>query len=124
MKLRFNKSDYNNLINNFSDEKPTQKNCSVTVCKVGYNGFCSTDGTFKLLYVYDGVDVYDIDGSEFFIVKDGKAILIIEPIAFTSADELFDYMLETGNVDLSGIDPKIKETETDWYVTSNEDVLD
>ncbi len=123
MKLRFNKDDYSTLITDFSDEYTTQKNCSVTVCKVGHNGFCSTDGTFKLLYVYDGVDVYDIDGSEFFIVKDGKAILIIEPIAFTSADELFDYMIEL-NVDSDKIDPRIKETETDWYVTSREDIID
>jgi hypothetical protein len=96
--MKLNTEDYEILISEFEDAEITDSGCSVALCKIGQTGLFQYDGTLKLNTIFEDVDVYDIDGSEFFIVK--------------------------GDVKKDKIDPKIKESRKDWYVTSNENVID
>ena len=122
--MKLNTDDYELLIDEFGDREATETGCSVSLCRIGQTGFLEYDGTLTLNTVFQNVDVYDLDGSEFFIVKGNKALLITEPIAFDNTEEFFEYVLDLGDVEESKIDPKIKHSRTNWYVTSNEDVIE
>jgi len=118
--MNLTEEDYEEFLEIYEDEElpnPTTENCSVSVCEIGEIGFMKYDGTLKLKQVFNDVDVYDLNGSIFLIVKDEKALFISEPISFDNEKEYIDYILGMGDVEKEKIDKKIYDSKTDWYVS-------
>lgn len=120
--MKFDKSTFNELLSENYD-KPSKSNCKVAVCKMNFINICETNGDLKLKEIVDNVDVYDYDGSSFYMVKDNKANLIYESIAFDNINDFIQYMIDTGDVVEDQIDDTIYNCDADYYVTSNENIL-
>jgi hypothetical protein len=131
--MEFTKETYHDLLDeqvyNEDYNTPTKEKCKVAIAKIGFVNSFETDGSLTMKEVIEDVDVYDVDGSSFFMVKkdvDGEfptAFHITESIAFSNLDEFISYLVDMGDVDEDKIDRYIYDVDVDYYVTSNENIL-
>lgn len=93
---------------------------SVVVCKLVTDRYCHT-GQVKLVDVLEGVDVYNYQDEEIFLVKDNKAFRVYESISgyFKTFNEYLVDLLGSG----LKYDNDVTANKDYLYITSNEDIL-
>lgn len=125
--MEFTEWEYEDLqddLESTGEFEPTKENCTVAVCKLGFENFIKTDGSMSLVEVVEDVDVHYHDGAAFYMVDRLAGVhakFICEAIAFETLEEFLKYNLEC-DVKEELVDKRILELKgkVDYFVVSNE----